>query len=850
MPSPVPAEIREHKLYEVEIKYGLLQVTDALKFLHNDVHLIHGNISPESIILNSNGAWKLTGFDFCIASSTPPDQPASFPMREWNEELPPAAQPRLDYMAPEYILTMSCDTASDMFSLGMMMYAVMNRGKVLYECNDNLRTYKKNCEQLRCLSMNILNSLPDGMKEYVKMLLSSTPTVRPDADQLSKIPFFDDVGSMTLQYLDSLFQRDNINKSQFFKGLPKALKTMPKRVIHQRVLPSLSKELMNPDMIPFVLPNILTIAEECTEQEYVNLILPDLKPVFKVQEPVQILLIFMQKMDLLLTKTPKDDVKNHVLPMVYRALEAPSPQIQEMCLTILPTFAGMIDYAAMKHSIVPRIKKLCLETDRLAVRVGCLVCTGKMMSYMDKWFIIDEVIPMLMDIPSKEPAVLMGILGIIKTAMTHKKLGLTKDVMATKLLPYLCPLCIENGLNLPQFNAFMSVVKEMLRQVETDHRGKLEQITSMQQEQRSAVDFNQTANGGSQLSSEDPFALMGSGTGSKANSNKQGDSAIESMFKSFGLGNYLGSGSEKIEAINKSSSPAPQKPTSNSNPATKIPAQNEVSLSLAEKQKLQKEQEFQERLKKQQPIHASQANPKSNSTGGASSKPTDLTNTLLNSTPPSDLSGMSAGVSSKSALSSSSTLGMSYSAPSPVMNNQAMYGGSTMGYGVGGPTSKPQPGNQSTTKSNSDTSAFDTLLGPQFGSKSKPSLSQMSQGGQRSAMGQTSSMGQPGMMGMQQGMMGMNQAPMGMNQTPMGMQQQSTMGMYSSSMGMGGMMGNPGSMMGTQGMVGNWQTQGVSQMGGGRGGGGSGSQMSGDFDPLAPIQQNKPQVKSDSLLDF
>lgn len=43
---------------------------------------------------------------------------------------------------------------------------------------------------------------------------------------------------------------------------------------------------------------------------------------------VQILLIFLQKMDLLLTKTPAEDIKNCVLPMVYRALEAPSVQIQ------------------------------------------------------------------------------------------------------------------------------------------------------------------------------------------------------------------------------------------------------------------------------------------------------------------------------------------------------------------------------------------------------------------------------------------------------------------------------------------------------------------------------------------
>lgn len=43
---------------------------------------------------------------------------------------------------------------------------------------------------------------------------------------------------------------------------------------------------------------------------------------------MQILLIFLQKMDLLLTKTPAEDIKNSVLPMVYRALEAPSVQIQ------------------------------------------------------------------------------------------------------------------------------------------------------------------------------------------------------------------------------------------------------------------------------------------------------------------------------------------------------------------------------------------------------------------------------------------------------------------------------------------------------------------------------------------
>ena len=66
------------------------------------------------------------------------------------------------------------------------------------------------------------------------------------------------------------------------------------------------------------------------------------------------LLIFMQKMELLLQKTPPEDVKSDVLPMVYRALETEtaSPQIQELCLVRVPDFASLVDYPAMKNALV------------------------------------------------------------------------------------------------------------------------------------------------------------------------------------------------------------------------------------------------------------------------------------------------------------------------------------------------------------------------------------------------------------------------------------------------------------------------------------------------------------------
>lgn len=77
-----------------------------------------------------------------------------------------------------------------------------------------------------------------------------------------------------------------------------------------------------------------------------------------------------------------------------------------------------------------------------------------------------------------------NLIGIYKLALSHKKLGITKEVLATKVLPFLIPLCVENGLTLNQFNALVTLVKQMVSKVETEHRAKLEQLNSIQNESK------------------------------------------------------------------------------------------------------------------------------------------------------------------------------------------------------------------------------------------------------------------------------------------------------------------------------------------------------------------------------
>ena len=52
-------------------------------------------------------------------------------------------------------------------------------------------------------------------------------------------------------------------------------------------------------------------------------------------------------MDILLAKTPKDDVRDHVLPMVCKALETPAEQLQVLTI-ILHFHMSFLIYAVLE----------------------------------------------------------------------------------------------------------------------------------------------------------------------------------------------------------------------------------------------------------------------------------------------------------------------------------------------------------------------------------------------------------------------------------------------------------------------------------------------------------------------
>lgn len=490
LPQSLPMALKDYKLHDIEIKYGLLQLGEGLAFLHGDVKLLHRNLCPESIVVNSHGAWKIFGFDFCALNQSIEGKQPQWSYVEYDISSTSIAQPNLDYQAPECILASSVGTASDIFSLGMLIYILHSPKNILpHESNNDLLKHKQFLENFK--SSTIADTfLPtsETLKDTVKLMLHHNPELRPDAHQFVKIEYFMDIGVKTLNYLDKIFQWDNLQKSQFYKGLPQLLKQLPHRVILHRVLPALYKELFNPPMIPFVLPSIIFAMETSSVEEFREYILSNIKQVLTLDDPPQISLVLMQHADLLLKLCTTEVIKTDIVPMLLRALESEWEQLQELCLSALPNIITMIEGPVIKNAILPRMKKICLygkgsNSKSLGVRVNCLLCLAKMLPHFDRWLVLDQVLPFLQEIPhSGEPAILMAIIGIYRMLLSHSKLGTSKEILATKILPFLLPLCIEQNFSLPQYEILSNLVIEMINRVTSEHKEALKQLDAMRRE--------------------------------------------------------------------------------------------------------------------------------------------------------------------------------------------------------------------------------------------------------------------------------------------------------------------------------------------------------------------------------
>ncbi|KAG0174626.1 hypothetical protein DFQ28_004276 [Apophysomyces sp. BC1034] len=490
------------ELDELEIQKGLLQVGKGLQFL-NDAKVVHHNLTPESIFVNAKGDWKIGGLGFSVFMNNPNEQ-AEDVYFEQNDYLPDQCQLDMDYAAPEFVLNSDVSQANDNFALGCLVYTVHNKGVSLLQTFNHKRTYERKIQSLETLDYS---SMPQDLRGVIMRLLARQPSHRMTAVEFQSSRYFDNLLVSTMKFLESFPEKTREEKAQFMKGLTRVLNQFPERVLKRKILPSLLEELKDHQLLPYTVPNIFTITQKLSQQEFCDLVLPSLKPVFSIRDPPQNMIVLLEKLDVLQQKTPPEVFRDDVMPLVYAAIEAPTATVQEKALRIIPSLAECLHYTTVKSSLFPRVQ-------------------------LWQFTMQEKMVPLLKNIKTKEPAVMLATLAVYDEMGKH----LDKEIIATEILPQLWRMSFGPLLNLDQFKKFMKTIRELTTRVEEAHTRHLQEVRSLEEQTRSVTsDSSSVLTKGNQIAGDNNMSFESLVQG-KASQNNSSEDIFASMQKNVSYG--------------------------------------------------------------------------------------------------------------------------------------------------------------------------------------------------------------------------------------------------------------------------------------------------------------------------
>ncbi|KAF5373040.1 hypothetical protein D9758_001726 [Tetrapyrgos nigripes] len=451
------------ELDEVEIQKGILQICKGLSFLHSSAQLIHSNICPESIIVNSSGDWKISGLGLTIPLLQPNGTATRWEFPTFDGRVPAYIQRSFDYMAPEYALDEQLVTASDMYSLGCVMYAVHCKGSPPFKTHDSLGGLRE-CAGRPVPGMDRLD--PD-LQSLLRALITRHHAGRPTPTLLPSQPFFSSLPISTLSFLDrsTFTAKTREEKISFMKGLAGVLDKFSDGLKTRKILPSLLEEMKDTHLLPYILPNVFAISSALSATQFASLVLPSLKPLFVLKEPPANMLTLLDNLTMLQSKTERGVFRTEVLPLVYNALESEHGMVQERALKTIPDLCDTIDYAEVRDVTYQRVANVFSSTRILTVKVATLATFLSMVKVLDQSTLTQKLVPMLANIRTKQPAVMMATLSV------HEAMGakVDREAVATLVLPQLWAMSMGPLLNVTQFQRFMAVIRQLADRVEKEH---------------------------------------------------------------------------------------------------------------------------------------------------------------------------------------------------------------------------------------------------------------------------------------------------------------------------------------------------------------------------------------------
>ncbi|SCU93301.1 LADA_0G02344g1_1 [Lachancea dasiensis] len=468
---------------------GILQISQGLDFIHNRANSVALDLRPASILVNENSDWKLSGLGYL--TKLPPGCNTSQYNPDFDPRYPAFMHIPLNYSAPELILDNMLTPRNDYFSLGLLIYFLYHK-RHLISCQDYIGDYKEEYSKfeqdlLRLSFDRFFAKLPEKLRPSMSKLMNRDVFSRFDnISEFLDIEFFQDPLVKTLAFLDDLPTKSSQERSVYLSGLLDMLPQFPAQLLQRKFLPVLlhlldqmcASDVVDSASLNTLVTVILKIGETLSQLSFQEKIYPHLadKESFKclIDNATTSLI---ENVAILQQKIKADLFAGEILkPLCTFVFSATSGEnsvlLQELLMKRLDVLLQVFDFPTVKNFLLKLLSGLFVKTTSLTVKTACVdsFCTMIERKAIDKFTGVDELLPLLKSMKTREPRILMKTLELLRVL---SELVETEQVLVEQLLPLLWDFSLALTLSPNQYAHFIKVINNLGQDVQRKHMERL-----------------------------------------------------------------------------------------------------------------------------------------------------------------------------------------------------------------------------------------------------------------------------------------------------------------------------------------------------------------------------------------
>ncbi|KAJ1898566.1 Protein kinase domain-containing protein ppk32 [Kickxella alabastrina] len=451
--STLHALLLQDNLDDVELPRGLLQVCRALGFLH-EAGLVHGNLTPECVLVGSQGDWKLAGLGFAHRAATAAQHQNQNQNQHqqlvWHQHWPEHTQRALEFTAPEYVLapgTHPITPSADLFSLGCLICALHAHGASPLRPTATALSPESYPAMLAKLTQRLPALLPPALQPATQSLLSPAPATRICLEEFRHTAYFTSTAVATLQYLDALATQPVDQKLTFLRAFPRALPGFSPRT-RRRILPLLLAHLNDHPLLPYTLPAVFATAQglifpenqkpqDADSAEMAAALDKALEPLYVLPGiPPEAQAVLVENLPLIIRltqtsskqhKQQKQQGDSEMHPLLRASLTNQADPVRTALLRTIPQLAPSLPPAHLL-ALLPPLQLTYTRATMLAQKTQALQCIHLLLPHLPRALIKEKVLPMLLKTKTREPDVVMALVEMYRT------LGLNTEYLDTKVV--------------------------------------------------------------------------------------------------------------------------------------------------------------------------------------------------------------------------------------------------------------------------------------------------------------------------------------------------------------------------------------------------------------------------------